>query len=277
MTKRQKFVIATLVLLAGIIASRAGLGLYLQWRFRVIIFALFAVLAAIWALRDEDFGGIEWVTLPILPALFALSAVLSFPLLPSGFDLFVSIPLSADASSLLGLLVKIVFLAIFVVGFYAALLTANIYNVAAIRTIQLLRVAHSIGFLVTVATALFLFVVISALHLSSFLNFAAVFLVALPLSFQAIWSVNLEEKISLETRNFSLLTAVILGQVAWVLSFWPVGVSIFALFLTAIFYELVGIIQYHFGERLSPRIANEFVLVAVVMTLVVIFTTRWGG
>lgn len=268
MSKRQKFVVATVVLFAGIILSRLGLGQFLQWRFRIIFFSVMALLVSVWVLRDEDFSGVEWLTLPILPTLFALGSLLVFPLLPPGFD--------SDAGRLLGMLVKIAHLAIFVVGYYAALLTANIYNVAAIRTIQLLRVAQSIGFLVTVATALFLFIVISSLHLSSLLNFVVVFAVSLPLSFQAIWSVNLEEKITAGTRDFSLLTAGVLGQLAWALSFWPVGVSIFALFLTAIFYELIGIIQYHFGERLNPKIANEFILVAVVMFFVVVFTTRWG-
>lgn len=277
MTKRQKFVIATFVLLAGIILSRLGLGQFLQWRFRVILYGLVSLLATIWALRDEDFNGVEWLTLPILPVLFSLGAMLLFPLLPSGFDIVGPVPVSADASLLLGLLVRLLFLLIFVVGYYASLLTANIYNVAAIRTIQLLRVAHSIGFLVTVAAALFLFTVVIALHLPSFLNFLLIFAITLPLSFQAIWSVNLEEKVSGQTRNYSLATAVVLGQIAWVLSFWPVGVSIFALFLTAIFYELVGIIQYHFGERLNPRIANEFVLVAVAMFFVVVATTKWGA
>ncbi len=277
LSKRQKFVIATFVLLIGIVLSRIGLGIFLQWRFRIVLFALIALIVSLFALKDEDFSGVEWLTLPILPVFFAVGALLVFPLLPSGFDLIASFPLSADASSLLGTVVRVAHLLIFVVGYYASLLTANIYNVAAVRTIQLLRVAHSIGFLVTVATALFLFIVVASLHLSSFLNFVVVTAVSAPLAFQAIWSVNLEEKISPETRNFSLLAAGVLGQLAWALSFWPVGVSIFALFLTAIFYELIGIIQYHFGERLSPRIANEFVLVAVVMFLVVIFTTRWGA
>lgn len=268
MSKRQKFVLATAVLLAGIILSRLGLG-FIQWRFRLVIFSLVAVLASLWALRDEDFTGIEWLTLPILPTFFAVGSLLAFPLLPSGFD--------TDAGRLWGLLVKIVYLGIFVAGYYATLLTANIYNVAAIRTIQLLRVAHSIGFLMTVTAALFFFVVIASLHLSSLLNFGAVFLVSLPLAFQAIWSVNLEEKVTVETRNYSLLTAGILAQLAWALSFWPVGVSILALFLTAIFYELVGIIQYHFGQRLNPKIVNEFVSVAVVMFLVVVATTKWGS
>lgn len=272
MSKRQKFVIATFVLLIGIILSRIAPGQFLQWRFRTIIFSLSSVLISIWALKDEDFSGIEWLTLPILPALFAIGATLVMPLLPTGFDF-----LSSDSSQLLSFIIKMGHLVIFVVGYYAALLTANIYNVAAIRTIQLLRVAHSIGFLVTIATGLFFFIVVSALHLTSVLNFLLVFLVSLPLAFQSIWSVNLEEQASKQIWQFSFLCAIVLGEIAWILSFWPVGVSIAALFLTAIFYELIGIIQYHLGERLNSKIANEFILVAVVMFFVVMVTTRWGS
>lgn len=277
MSKRQKFVIATFVLLVGIILSRVAPGLFLQWRFRIILLAVGSVLISIWALKDEDFSGIEWLSLPILPSLFAISAALVFPLIPTGFDLVLSVPISSDSSQLLGLLVRMGHLIIFVIGYYAALLTANIYNVAAIRTIQLLRVAHSVGFLVTVATGLFFFIVISALHLTSFFNFFSVFIISLPLAFQAIWSVNLEEQVRGDTWRFSFLCAVVLGEIAWVLSFWPIGVSIAALFLTAIFYELIGIIQYHLGERLNSKIANEFILVAAVMFFVVIFTTKWGS
>ncbi len=276
MSKRQKFVVAAFILLVGIILSRFGLGQFLQWRFRIVILALGAWLISIWALKDEDFSGLEWWVLPVLPTFYAIGAALVYPLLPSGFDIIGSFSLSADSSSLLGLAVRMTHLLIFVVGYYAALLTANIYNVAAIRTIQLLRVAHSIGFLVSVAAALFFYIVISALHLASFYNFLATFIITLPLAFATIWSVNLEEKASAATRNYAILTAGILAQIAWALSFWPVSVSIFALFLTAIFYELVGIIQYHLGERLNPKIANEFVLVAVVMFIVLVATTKWG-
>ena len=277
MSKRQKFVIATLILLAGIVLSRAGLGQFLQWRFRVVLYALISLAATVWALRDEDFSGVEWLTLPILPAMFALSCVLVFPLLPSGFDTFFTRQVSADTSTLLSTAVKLLFLGAFTVGYYASVLTANIYNVAAIRTIQLLRVAHSIGFLVTVAAALLFYIVLFSFHLSGFLNFVLVMLFSGPLIFQAVWSTTLEEKVGERTRNYSLIATVILGEVAWVLSFWPVGISIMALFLTAIFYEMVGIIQYHFDERLNSKIANEFVFVAVFVLLITIFSAQWGG
>jgi len=270
MSKRQRFVIVTLTVLAGIILSRIGLGAFLQWRFRVAIFFLVSLSASIWAIKDEDFNGVEWLTLPILPVLFSMGSLLVFPLVPLTFG-------DGDSGLLLGTGARALFLVVIAVGFYATLLTSNIYNVAAVRTIQLLRVAHSIGFLVTVATALFLFIVVGSLHLSSTYNFLLVFLFCLPLSFQAIWSITLEEKVSVTTRNFSLVCAVVLAQIAWVLSFWPVGVSIFALFLTAIFYELVGIIQFHLGEKLNLKIVNEFVIVAVIIFFLTILTAQWGA
>lgn len=270
MSKRQRFVIATLVILAGIILSRLGLGQFIQWRFRVGIFFMTSVFVSIWAIRDEDFNGVEWLTLPILPALFSLGSLLVLPLLPLSFG-------EGDSGLLLATLLRLVFLAMAVVGYYASLLTSNIYNVAAVRTIQLLRVAHSIGFLVTVASALLLFIVIGSFHLPSLLNFILVFALCLPLSFQAVWSINLEEKISATTKYLSLVCAVILAQIAWVLSFWPISVSIFALFLTAIFYELVGIIQFHLGEKLNRRIVNEFLIVAIVIFLLTVFTASWGA
>lgn len=269
MSKRQKFVIATIVLFAGIVISRVGLGEFLQWRFRAVLFSLVSIGVTVWAIFDEDFGGIEWLTLPLLPVLFSLSSLLIFPLLPE-------IVGEGDAGFVLAVLLKSVFLVLFLVGYYASLLTANIYNVAAIRTIQLLRVAHSIGFLLTVATALFFYYVLASFHLPSFVNFLFVFAVTALLAFPAIWSVNLEERLTPAMRNYTLLTALVLSQTAWVLSFWPVSVSIFSIFLTAILYEIIGIVQFHLGEKLNPRVANEFIFVAVAIFLLTFFTSQWG-
>lgn len=277
LSKRQKFIIATLILLIGVMLSRLGLGQFFQWRFRIALFSILAVVTSIWALRDEDFSGIEWLTLPILPSMFALASALVFPLMPSGFDTILTVNVSADTSWLLAFILKIIFLVAFVVGYYASILTTNIYNIAAIRNIQLLRVAHSVGFLITVATVLLFYIVTLSLHVFSFLNFFLIFAISLPLAFQAIWSISLEEKIGEQTRNFSLVVAVVLGEIAWVLSSWPVGISIMALFLTAIFYEMVGIIQYYLDQKLSIKVVHEFIAVAIVVFLITIFTATWGG
>lgn len=277
LTKRQKFAIATAVLLAGILFIRS-LGLEdIPWRFRVFGFAVVSILVTLFALKDEDFSGVEWFLLPILPVFFAVGSALVFPLLPSRMENFLGFSVQSDTSFVLGVLVQMFFLGLFIIGYYAALLTSNIYNVSAVKGIQLLRVAHSIGFLTTVATALFFYIVISSFHLTSFENFVAVFIVSFPLSIQSIWSINLEAKVGDKVRNYSLVTALILAEVAFLLSFWPLGISIFAIFLTALFYEAIGVVQFHLGEKLSSRIVNEFVVVAIVVFLLTIFTTVWGA
>jgi len=277
MSKRQKFAVAAIALLVGILLSRVGLGHFLQWRFRVVGFAVFSGLVTLGVLKDEDFSGIEWLTLPILPVMFSLAALLLFPLLPNNFDSVVSFTISADTGGLLALALRMVFLAIFAVGYYATVLAANIYNVAAVRNIQLIRVAHSVGFLMTVATALLSYVVVASLHLPNFLNLIVIFAVTLPLIFQAVWSVMLEKTLGERTVAFSFLGAAIIAQVAWVLSFWPISISILALFLTAIFYEIVGIIQYHLSQRLNDKIVREFVLVTAATFFIILFTAQWGN
>lgn len=277
LSKRQKFVIAAVLQLVGIIIIRAVLGDAVSWRLRLGVYALISLVVTTLALKDEDYNGIEWLMLPILPSFFAVSSALVFPLMPDTLESLFGFVLRPDTSLILTLFLKMVFLSMFVVGYYAALLTSNIFNVAAVRSIQLLRVAHSIGFLMTVTSALFFYIGIVSFHQSAFVNFGIVFGVTLPLSLQSVWSINLEKKIGEQVRNYTLLIGIVLAEVAWILSFWPIGVSIFALFLTAIFYELVGIVQYHLGEKLNSRIANEFIVVAVAVFLLTVITTVWGA
>lgn len=269
--------VATVILLLEMIFIRFGLGQFVQWRFRIMFYGVTCFLVSLWALHDEDFGGVEWITLPILPTLYSMGAALVYPLLPQHLESFFFWNTSVETGYLLGMLIKAVFIVIFVIGYYATLLTSNIYNVAAVKSIQLLRVAHSIGFLMTVGASLFLFLVVSSIHMTHYLNALIVFGVSFFLALQAVWSVKLERKITKETLLFALAIAFFLSQVAWVLSFWPVGVSVFSLFLTAIFYELIGITQYHLGEKLNARIANEFIIVAVAVFLLTVLTTVWGA
>ena len=62
-------------------------------------------------------------------------------------------------------LTRLPVLAIFGISMYLLFLTQNIYNIAAIRTIQLLRAAHAVGFLFTIVSAFLIYNVIFALHL----------------------------------------------------------------------------------------------------------------
>lgn len=276
-TKRQKFFLATIFLILGIIFTRLDFIVGISWRMRTLAFGATALITTILALRDEDFSGIEWIVLPILPVFLSIGTILVYPLLPQEINQFFLIGVDADGSMILTLTLKVLYLAIFGIGYYAALLTSNIFNVAGLRTIQLIRVAHSIGFLLTLVSALLLFMVIYSLHLSGLLNLLAVFSVSFPLILQSVWSLDLEEKLSGEVIRFSFAIAWILAQFGLFLSFWPIPIFVFALFLTATVYLSVGVVQYHLMGRLKMVVIQEHAIVLVVFLILTIISAAWTG
>lgn len=243
----------------------------------MLFYAAAAGFLSLWGLIDVDLVKIKRLTIPALPALFAVGAALSFPLLPPIFENFLVWPISYDTGMILAFGLKFIYLAIFAVGYYAAMLCGNIYNVASMRTIQLLRAAHSIGFILALASALFYYLIISSLHLDSFLNMILVFLISLPLILINLWAVELSDKIGERVLRLSVFLAVIIAELAWAVSFWPLTVSVWALFLAAAFYVFVGITQYLLEDKLFKTTIREFILVSSIIFLLVIFTAAWKG
>lgn len=255
-TKRQKFVSVTLLLTAGLLFTQL---LNNDWRFLIVgILSVFAYFLSAWALK-EDLSGIEWFTLLVLPLLYTLAVGLAYFLLPVRW--VTRLPVAVA----------------YMVGMYALLLTENIYNVAAIRTIQLLRAAHAVGFLVTLITAFLLFQTFFSFHFPFWANFLGIFFVTLPLVLQALWAVTLEEGITQPVAIYSSFFSLISAEIALVFSFWPVRVPILALFLVAVMYAFLGVGQQHLSGRLLRRAAIEFFLVPLFIFFVLIFTAKWGG
>lgn len=274
MTKRQKFIIATIILTLGIVAIRYPI---LQWRFRMLFYALAAGFLSFWGLYDVDLVKIKRLMIPAMPAIFAVGAALSFPLLPPIFENFLVWPISYDTGLILAFGLKFIYLAVFAVGYYAAMLCGNIYNVASLRTIQLLRAAHSIGFILALASSLFFFQIIASLHLDSFFNLVLVFAVSFPLILINLWAILLTEKVGERLIILALFLALIIAELAWAVSFWPFTVSVWALYLSAAFYVLVGVAQYLLSEKLFNSTIREFIVVSVVIFLLVFFTASWTG
>lgn len=255
-SKRQKFVLATFLLTIGLIFTQL---LKSDSRFWVVgsLGALAYILSA-WV-EKEDLTGIEWLTLLILPTMYTLAVGFSYFLLPARW--ITRLPVAF----------------LYAFGMYALLLTENIYNVAAARTIQLLRAAHAVGFLLTLVTAFLLFQTTLAFHFPFWLNFFSIFIISLLLIFQALWSVNLEEGISKTTVLYSFYYSIILGEIALVFSFWPLNISLWALFLSACVYAFLGVGQQYLAGRLFKRTTVEFFLVPGFMLLILFFSAKWGG
>lgn len=255
LTKREKFALVVAGLTLGLLVIQLA-NFALRYPLTAGLVVLTYVLSA-WGLR-EDLAGVEWVTLFILPTMYAAALTLFYFLLPVRW------------------LTRLPMAIIFAVGMYAILLVENIYNVAAERTIQLLRAAHSVGLLLTLFTVFLFFSVIFSLHLSFSENLLLVFMVSFPAVLQSLWAMKLLEKLDFEIIFYTLVISLGLAELALVFSFWPMPTIIEALFLTTIFYSLVGIVQQHLVERLFRRTLTEFIAVLGIVFILVLFTTKWG-
>lgn len=256
MRKRQKFVLTSILLSVGFVLMQS---FDVAWRFQAIAgLAIASIVLSIWSLR-EGLSGIEWLMVLILPPFYTAGVGLFYFLLPSAW--YARLPVAI----------------VFGIGMYALLLTQNIFTVAAIRTIQLLRAAHAVGFLLTLVTAFFVYDAVWSLRLPFWANGLLVAGLTFPLALQGLWSVKLNDKVTKGLTVFTLTITWILFQVAVVLSFWPVTVTSGSLFLTACLYVVLGLCQHYLDERLYPSTVKEYVAVGFVVLLTMYFTTRWGG
>ena len=256
LSKRQRFVSATVILtviliLTQIVPSDS------RYLFVIVLSIITFILTAI--CLHEDLKGIEWITLLVLPMLYSAAVSLFYFLLPVRW------------------LTRVPIAVLYAFGFYALLLTENIYNVAANRTIALLRAAHSVGFLLTLVTY-FLFVqTVFAFRFGPFPNIAAIGLLSFILIFQSLWAMELEEKASGRLVSVTVALTMVMVQLTWILSFWPVPRMMAALFIASVFYSLVGMGQQYIIEKMYKKTVIEFFLVCIVISAIFLATTRWRG
>jgi Protein of unknown function (DUF5656) len=256
LSKRQQFVIITIVLSMGLVMTQL-VGTDLRYSL-VAGLSLMTYALTAFGLR-EDLRGIEWITLLTLPSLFTAAVASFYFLLPTRW------------------LTRVPIAVLYAIGMYALLLTENIYNVAADRTIALLRAAHSVGFLLTLGTYFLLVQTVLAFRLPFYFNALIVGFVTLLLSFQAIWSSVLEERVSKRVIQLSLVITIILGQIIWIFSFWPTSTTLQALFATTSFYSVVGMAQLYVVEKLYKKNVIEFFSVNFIVFIIVMITTHWRG
>ncbi len=256
LTKRQKFIFTAGFLAIGLLAIQVA---NVDWRHQAIGgLTLLALLLSSWSL-SEGLTKLKWLTVVILPVFYTAGVGLFYFLLPASW------------------LARLPVALVYGVGMYILLLTENIFSVAAIRTIQLLRAAHAVGFLLTLVTAFFLYDTILSFRFSFWLNFLLVGLVTWPLLLSGLWSIDLAEKISPRVWIYSICLAVLLAETSLALSFWPVTVVSGSLFLVTGIYIGLGLTQLELSEKLFRRSLNEYLGVGIAVLLIMFLTTKWGG
>lgn len=253
--KRERFAVQTLLLTAGVLTTQ------LIWQdirfYIVIILSAFSYILTYWSLK-EDIKGIEKILLFILPVFFTASLSLFYFLLPSRW------------------IIRLATTAVFAVGSYAILLIENIYNVASLRSIQLLRAAQSVGLLITLAVIFLSANIIYSLRINFAINFILVFVISFCLSLQSLWSINLDKILNRKLLLFSFLVGLSLGELSLALSFWPIQNASFSLLLAATFYALISVIQQYFSERLFFNVIREYIIVFIFTFILTFLTTKWG-
>ncbi len=256
MRKRKRFILTSVLLALGF----AGIQfLPNQYRFISIgSLGLMTMLLFSWSLREGLGKNTALMTL-VLPFFYTVGVGLFWFLLPTT------------------LVARLPVILLYGIGIYALCLTMNIYTVAAIRTIALLRAARGVGFVITLLTMFLIFDTIMSLKSPLYITTGLVFVSAFPLFMQSFWSIPLTKNFTFEVVSISFISTLVLTQLALILFFWPVTVVVGSLSLTAASYILLGLGQARLEGRLFTQTVREYLLVGLAVFIGMFLATRWGG
>jgi len=255
MSKRKRFILTSIILSLGFIGIQF---IPNQYRFLSIgSLGVLTILMFVWSLR-EGLGFNSTILTLILPLFFTLGVGFFWFLLPT--NVFTRIPI-------------VIFYGI---GIYSLCLTLNIYSVAAIRTIALLRAARGVGFVLTLLTFFLVYDFLLSLKLHAYITSPFVALISFPLFLQGFWSIPLEKYIPSNVLKLSLVSSLIMSQIALSLFFWPVTVVVGSLFFTVACYVLLGLGQAKLEGRLFVQTIREYLFLATIVSIGMFIATRWG-
>lgn len=255
LSKRQKFVLIVFLMGIGVFISTylSGINLVL-----LAVFLSFLGIILLYLALRSDIRGTFYYPILILPFFFTISFSLFYPLIPAR------------------LLTRIALVFLYAFGLYSLFLTQNIFAVSAIRTINLLRSARIVSFVLTIVVLFSLTNIIFSLRLPFFITPVIIAALTFLLNFQSLWIYSLSKAFIRESLMLSLLIAVTLGQLALVLNLWPVNAAIYSIFITGIFYAYSGLTHAWVEKRLFKGILWEYVWVGFLAILILVFFSNWG-
>lgn len=254
MRRREKFLISSLLLALGLLATQY-IPLDYRWLGAAVLF-LVAYFVSAWALI-EDLSGVEWFTVVPMPAVYAAVVSLFYFLLPEN------------------VLSRLLILGLFGVGMYGIYLTCNIYTVAKSRTIQLLRAAHAMGLFATLVMMFLIANTIFSLRLPFWANGILLGVSVIPLSLMSLWSTELKPKLERGLLHQGLAIGFLSFGLASTLSFFPASIWTSSLMMVGLLYVCLGMFTAKIAGKLFQNTALEYVIVAVVMTVTFFLQMTW--
>lgn len=256
MSKRTRFVITSLILSLGFVGIQF---LNDQNRFWAIgILGALTFTLFLWSLFETIKPNMTLLTL-VLPVMFTLGVGFFWFLLPT--NVFAQIPIVIFYS----------------VGIYILCLIANIYSVASVRTIALLRAARGVGFVLTLLASFLIFDAILSIKTEIYYLIPSVFVFSFLLYIQGFWSIVLSKEFSKDIAFLSGVAALVTTELATILYFWPVTIVVGSLFLTTSFYMLLGLGQAKLEGRFFKSTIREHLVVGILIFIAMFISTRWGA
>lgn len=252
-SKRQRFIVSVLISSVGLFISEYFLG-------RSGIFIIFALssLSAVFlymSLYNDLEENFYWQIF-ILPFFYSLAFGLFYLLVPARF------------------LTRVVMTSLYAVGLYSLFLSTNIFTVSSIRTIALLTSARTVSFAIMLLSYFFLSNVVFSLHINVLFTLILILLYTFPMVVASVWFYTLEKSLKsnfIWTGSITLL----LIEASLVLWFWASTPTLIALFMTGMFYTLVGLSQAWFEKRLFRRVILEYFWVSAVAFFIFIIFSSW--
>lgn len=247
--KRKRFIIATIIL--TVLVSGSTFASPEQSHFFLAGIMVAAFILTFFSIL-EGITRHEWLTLFLPPVYFTAAAYLFYFFLPQRW------------------LTRLPFSIFFAISIYALMLSQNIFNVGATKSLQLFRAASSINFLFLTFSSYLAYSLILSFRLDFSLNFLFVFLATAPLALHFLWSINPDDIVRRDIRRFAIVIALIISEGTLLLSFISVNPAIFALFLTASFYSLCGLFQVYLQQRLFIDRVREYLFVLIFVFIILL-------
>lgn len=172
-------------------------------------------------------------------------------------------------------LTRIPFIFIYEVSIYAVLLCSNIFNVGVEKNLQLYRAAFSINFFYQAVVSFLFYNVLFSFKYNFLINIIGAGISSFLLSLQLFWSIRLDRHLDKDVLSYSFFTALIMMEIASIVSFVPARTAVYALFLTATYYSLTGIIHHHIDEKLFAETIREYLSVWIFVLIITLLSLSW--
>lgn len=252
--KRYRFAISTVILTSCILFST-----FFSFQYALVFIPLLIVGSYILTYFSilEDIKDIEWFGLFLMPVLVTLAFYFFYFLFPARW------------------LTRLPFILLYSVSIYAMLLSSNIFNVGVEKNLQLYRAAFSVNFFYHAIVSFFIFNFLFSLQQVFIFNALAAGVVGFVLSLHLFWTIRLDIHLEREVIRYSLILALILAELSIVISFLPLKIPIYALFLTASYYSLSGLIYHYIDQRLFKETIREYLVVLGFVGVIIILSLSW--